>query len=281
MGDVLYDKKLEPFTRENFHEFLQKEYAAENLNFWLHVERFRQKYIPDYFTTFQVPKIQAISDSEPSGILGYAKYINETFVKPGAEDEINIKSLKRDTITESVAKYSSDDDVDPHLFDEAQEEIAQLIDKDNFPRFKKANLTTNLNDSVANYRIAMFFVMFALNVVVVYLMVIFSVPQPYAILSFFPWFGTFDYLVSGYRKICFIKALYGVRMLELIPWYSWRLGGACNLQLLDEYTIKRFRREAKLQIAFTAFLALIAMTICTLLPNIMALFTPTVLDGTM
>jgi len=109
-----------------FHQFLQNEYSSENLEFWLAVEAFREKY--------EQQKENEDSDApskNPEDVHGYAERIAKKYVEP---EIVNLgKKNKRAILKDLTAKKLT-----PESFEGAQKEIKKLMEQDSFQRFKKS-----------------------------------------------------------------------------------------------------------------------------------------------
>ena len=53
LEEVLYDTREAPLSRESLRQFLEKEQAQENLDFWLEVETFKQDALGEHAFNLQ------------------------------------------------------------------------------------------------------------------------------------------------------------------------------------------------------------------------------------
>ncbi|CAK9108494.1 cAMP-dependent protein kinase regulatory subunit (PKA regulatory subunit) [Durusdinium trenchii] len=105
---------------ELFAQHLANEYTLEHLEFWKEVERFRK--------------------GEEG--LSHEKIIGN-FIGEGAKTPVNISATQIQNVLSATPS--------PSMFDEAQEEIFNLMKRDNFERFKKTTLFVELMDAIQCY----------------------------------------------------------------------------------------------------------------------------------
>eukprot|EP00753_Platysulcus_tardus_P000959 PLAT10801.1.p1 GENE.PLAT10801.1~~PLAT10801.1.p1 ORF type:complete len:649 (-),score=285.24 PLAT10801.1:53-1999(-) len=97
-----------------FEDFLASEFSSENVLFWKAVEVYRESSLEERHT------------------MGVSIYV--TFIDDGGDLQINISAPQRAAIADSVALGTSA----PSMFDEAQEEITVLMERDPYPRFLRS-----------------------------------------------------------------------------------------------------------------------------------------------
>lgn len=103
--------------------FLQKQYAAENLHFYLEVESFRQKYNSEAEITTR----DLINDADKI----YQKYIHDA-----TASQINIPDNVRRKITALWEDtYRFPNGVNQWVFNEAQATVLELMFTDKLPAF--------------------------------------------------------------------------------------------------------------------------------------------------
>lgn len=101
--------------------FLQQEHSAENLEFWLAVEKFRK-----------------IAQNKNDALLEEAERIFTTHIcLESATAEISLDMKTRANIEKSL------DDVTRQIFDEAQKQVWASLERDNYPRFVQSELYTD------------------------------------------------------------------------------------------------------------------------------------------
>ncbi|XP_035829034.1 regulator of G-protein signaling 10-like [Aplysia californica] len=116
---VHVDKLLQdPVGVEVFSEFLRKEFSEENILFWKACEQYRQ----------------LTSDSERNAEAGV---IYGRFLSPTADDPVNVDGVARS----HTRTFLDNPTVD--MFDVAQKQIYQLMRRDSYVRFVKADLYKN------------------------------------------------------------------------------------------------------------------------------------------
>lgn len=93
-----------------FHAFLRTEFSDENIEFWLACEEFK-------------------STTSPNDLRWKAEKIYEEFIQPTASREINVDQQIREKIKKCLK------DPSPSCFDEAQQHVFTLMERDSCPRF--------------------------------------------------------------------------------------------------------------------------------------------------
>ena len=107
LGSLLCDDK----GQEVFEEQLRKEYSDENLSFWQAARA---------YTELELPEDRAAE----------AREIYETYIKDGAERQVNLPSGLQKSVTQGIEA------AEETLFDAAAEEIFRLMERDTFKRFR-------------------------------------------------------------------------------------------------------------------------------------------------
>mmetsp|Transcript_3277 Transcript_3277/g.6674 ORF Transcript_3277/g.6674 Transcript_3277/m.6674 type:complete len:659 (+) Transcript_3277:197-2173(+) len=125
---VLLDHKR---SREAFVEHLQHEHGSENLKFYELVKHFEKNFV-------------YMSDDEA---LSSAEKIVDDFIKPDAEDCVNLPSKIAEVIIEAVKVHDLHDDT----FSKAKEEIYNLMNRDLYQRFKNSEAFDNLMKRLHTY----------------------------------------------------------------------------------------------------------------------------------
>lgn len=103
----------------SFRDFLEKEHAGENLDFYVAVTAFVAEY-PELKKEERVAK---------------AKHIFLTFCAEYADRQIN---LPHNIMLELDSSIHKDEDITRNIFDAALSDITLLMEKDNFTRFKSS-----------------------------------------------------------------------------------------------------------------------------------------------
>ncbi|KAL1498482.1 hypothetical protein AB1Y20_013807 [Prymnesium parvum] len=103
--------------QQRMEEQLAKEYSEENINFWKAVQSYREL--------------------GPAERAAEAKVIINTYVKNGAECQVN---LPAELVSRTLADVdATQDEPAADVFDEAQTEIFKLMERDTFSRFRADN----------------------------------------------------------------------------------------------------------------------------------------------
>lgn len=133
MGHIL----KHPDARKTFLTYCEKEYAQENLDFWLSVKRLEAietKTLPsDVLEVLQLNVID-VQARRVKLLSEMCEKIFNRFVKEGAVNEINISSDCREQITNKIqqGEYTYD------MFLPAKVEVFRLLEADNFARYKES-----------------------------------------------------------------------------------------------------------------------------------------------
>ncbi|XP_028313670.1 regulator of G-protein signaling 3-like isoform X3 [Gouania willdenowi] len=104
-----------------FRYFLRSEFSEENLDFWLAVEGFKQ--------------------TRPLKMEAHGQRIYREFISADAPRQVNVDSFVRESTNQSVRHG-----VGPTSFDQAQEQVFNLMMSDSYPRFLKSHLYTTLTN---------------------------------------------------------------------------------------------------------------------------------------
>eukprot|EP00948_MAST-09A_sp_MAST-9A-sp1_P001290 g1290.t1 len=122
-----------PVGLDFFKKNLEQEYSDENVNFWEQVQIYRKLYE---------------TEKKVEEALTLAKEIRATYVEEGSPKPINIPHKMRDAL---LKKLDDETAYDALIFDDAQDEIYQLMNHDNFARFRKSPLFADLLEAVGAY----------------------------------------------------------------------------------------------------------------------------------
>lgn len=131
-----------------FHHFLQNEYSSENLEFYIAIEAYKEKY------EAQLTKRTEAKKRPHEDLQGYAENIYRLYIESTADKMVNLKGKNKKRISKDIKNGT----LTPGSFKGAQEEIKKLMDQDSFQRFKKSAqfrdflYETNSYVNVANLR---------------------------------------------------------------------------------------------------------------------------------
>ena len=109
----------EPWRRETFLNFLQTEMNDENFFFFEEIEAFKAM-IGQSKAKSPPENLLLLPSSVRTDEKVYASTLVDTFVKEGAEHQVNISADQRIAIIESISKGGKNEVI---LFEEAQKEI--------------------------------------------------------------------------------------------------------------------------------------------------------------
>lgn len=131
-----------------FKNYLKRNLAEENVDFWSAIEEFRKSGDIDGDVeqpSDDNPTSSSSTTTNKSRMLERANEIYDTFCSEGASRQVNLPCSIRTKI-ESILKNSDNPDDDdnenqkqlnPNLFNDAQSEIYKLLVRDNYARFRR------------------------------------------------------------------------------------------------------------------------------------------------
>ena len=118
-------KKFDPNCSSSietiFHSMLFLSISVENIRFWCVVSDFHKAV-----DILRAPTCEDKSEHDETDIRTFAEEIFDTYVRPGAEMEINISSDQRMKIKEQLTNSAT---IDKGVFDSAQREIYALMSR--------------------------------------------------------------------------------------------------------------------------------------------------------
>ncbi len=104
-----------------FKSYLKRNLAEENLDFWITTKEFKEN---------------SLLHSDKMKVLQQAKAIYELYCKEGAKYQVNLPCTIRTGI-EKLLEKQEESEINKHFFDKAQNEIYDLMVRDNYARFKR------------------------------------------------------------------------------------------------------------------------------------------------
>ncbi|XP_067303508.1 regulator of G-protein signaling 20 [Pseudorasbora parva] len=107
----------------HFRQFLKSEFSEENLNFWLLCEDLKKE------------------TNKPT-VEQTVKQIYEDYVSVLSPKEVSLDSRVREVINRNMQEPSS------CTFDEAQQQIFMLMQRDSYPRFMSSSMYTDLRQNL-------------------------------------------------------------------------------------------------------------------------------------
>jgi len=134
-----------PKSKEVFVKHCEKEYASENVEFWLSVKKFRS--LESQLNQAFLSK-EAKAATRKKLLEKYGKLIYEKFVANNSNQMINIDSQER---SELIKAFESGK-LDFSMFNRAQQEIYALMQTDNYSRFKESITFHKLLSSLNLYK---------------------------------------------------------------------------------------------------------------------------------
>jgi len=177
---------LHPVGQQLFHDFLCSEYSQESVDFWKDAERFRSVFTSSNRISTQAQgssvrtnggsSVRSEKSNPLASILGQSKKdslraeesspqilrrkslrqanmeqealkIYEKYIAESSPNWVNISGTVRREISEKV----KNSDIDEKIFQTAQEEIYELMEKDPFQRFKGSECFGKLLETVGAY----------------------------------------------------------------------------------------------------------------------------------
>ncbi|MCJ8731732.1 hypothetical protein PDJAM_G00202820 [Pangasius djambal] len=118
-----------PNGRANFRQFLKSEFSEENLLFWLACEELKK-------------------ETNRTVVEQTVKQIYEDFVSVLSPREVSLDSRAREVISKNMMDPSS------QTFDEAQQQIYTLMQRDSYPRYMSSSVYADLIASLETAKTA-------------------------------------------------------------------------------------------------------------------------------
>ena len=126
-----------------FKSYLQQSHADENLDFWLRIKSFEEKYIDLEAKLNNASEMgnengeDGIDDHDPNeDIWNEAKDIFVTFCDEFAQNQVNIPATMRIGLKTAIFEREDGSKLPFELFESAKKEIYRIMARDSFPRFK-------------------------------------------------------------------------------------------------------------------------------------------------
>eukprot|EP00510_Aplanochytrium_minuta_P009468 CAMPEP_0184055810 /NCGR_PEP_ID=MMETSP0956-20121227/7391_1 /TAXON_ID=627963 /ORGANISM="Aplanochytrium sp, Strain PBS07" /LENGTH=566 /DNA_ID=CAMNT_0026349691 /DNA_START=70 /DNA_END=1771 /DNA_ORIENTATION=- len=139
-----------PTAREAFLKHCEKEYAEENVDFWLAVrelEDIKNRVVKKSVLKALGVDVPAVKAEKIRLLKEKVERISNKFIIDDAKEMVNMSSEVRDKILEKMDK----NDYDWDMFSEASKEVYNMVQADNFTRFKCSEDFETLLDSIGRY----------------------------------------------------------------------------------------------------------------------------------
>eukprot|EP00937_MAST-01D_sp_MAST-1D-sp2_P002009 g2009.t1 len=133
-----------PIGRQYFKQQLEQEFSQENIDFWLRTEEF---YSVHRFGNRLRSLSVAHKDEVAEELADSAREIFAHFVSEDAPHQINIRSATRKQLAKDVKARR----FDAGMFRAAQTEIYEMMQADNYARFKGSELFTRFLHEIGAY----------------------------------------------------------------------------------------------------------------------------------
>ena len=117
-SESLYHLLSDPNGVEMFLSFLKKEHSAENIQFWIECQKYKN------LSADQLPD--------------YARHIYKEYLSGSAQYQVNIDSSRLKEIETGLDKPNA------WTFDKVEQDIFLLMKRDSYPRFLKSQMYLNL-----------------------------------------------------------------------------------------------------------------------------------------
>ncbi|KAF4089409.1 hypothetical protein AMELA_G00066000 [Ameiurus melas] len=118
-----------PNGRSNFRHFLKSEFSEENLLFWLACEELKK-------------------ETNRTVVEQTVRQIYEDYVSVLSPREVSLDSRAREVISKNMLDPSS------QTFDEAQQQIYTLMQRDSYPRYMSSSIYADLIESLESTKTA-------------------------------------------------------------------------------------------------------------------------------
>lgn len=137
---------MKSFTFSQINSSCSICHSVENIQFWCAVNEYHKVIDLELAQRSKV----GLDLQEENKFRLFAKHINDTYIKNGADLQINISATLSQAIQEQL--YSSEIKLDRNIFDKAQQEIYSLMSRDSYPRFLASKYNSKLPTQVLRQR---------------------------------------------------------------------------------------------------------------------------------
>ena len=208
------DRDVEPWLPKTFLNFLKTEVNEENFIFFEEIEALK------VLTGKTVPLIPTddlllLPSSVRTSPEIYSKSLAESFVKEGAEHQVNISDNQRSEILERLTE-SNFNSIE-QAFEGAQKEVKLLMQRDSWPRFLKKVTRENVSIAIQKARLKEAIFHTLVSLIASVLMLTLHAPRYYLILTIIPNFLAVQSYRAYRRKFCPILAMRAQRGEPLGP----------------------------------------------------------------
>lgn len=142
---------LHPLGRSFFLKHIEKEFAQENLDFWRDVddlERLNKRTLSaQAIKTLGINPVTYAKEHAEKVQHG-AQLLFKQYIIDDAPEQINLEDKTRRVILQRFAKGS----IDQRIFHQAKDDIYNLMERDNFSRFKKSPLFQEMLSELGTYK---------------------------------------------------------------------------------------------------------------------------------
>ena len=136
--------------QEYFSKHVAKEFAKENIEFWVAVEKLesilRRRVRKSVLGALKV-STEEVTASKKKMLENQANEIYNTFIAPDAPKQVNLKS----EVVADIKKKVDEGKYDYRMFNDAKKEVFTLMSKDSFARFQTSDAYKDLMKKVGVY----------------------------------------------------------------------------------------------------------------------------------
>jgi len=233
---VLRGLRKSPLSQKDFQEFLDQHLSGELSRFFVEAEKHETR------AEEKVPQAIAL-----------AREITDHYIKPNAEEEINISDQDRKKIVRKLQENEKEAGLDPTLFRAAKKEVVKLLSQDKFRKFLDRQMNTNINEKeVRRRRIAgysLLIVSFAIVGLLMWIQTIAAYPfnlRWWRLIVYPVLIWGVALILSARAHVCAGLASKCVRMRENETWYSVFFSRQDNTQTVqDELVMNRLLAKAQ------------------------------------
>jgi len=243
---LLIGRTAHPVTKAEFRAALRVEASEENLDFVEAIQKLRLKF----------------SESDAAMVV-------EQFLKPGSDLEVNISAKARQQVLDA-------DPLTIEVFQQAEQEVKELLSTDSFPRFLDSLSRTNLAERNAKWRMCVGLIFLFLGVAMSLAMIVMTIfevvpvlaPRWWRILAFPMWLQGFTLYIQGKRRICPVLAARSVQMLrqEGFSWLNLVTQKTPAFIVKEDFVRLRLQQKAIRAVLTGVLLAFLATALIVILP---------------
>lgn len=147
----LADVLKHPRGRASFLNHCKQEYAKENVDFWQDVsmmENLKRRRVRKSVLVAMQVSVENVKQQKASLLAKRASKIFSKYLEENSPEQVNLPAHVRDAL---IKRYD-ENDLSWDMFEEARESIYELIEADNFQRYKMSEAFQELIGQIGTYK---------------------------------------------------------------------------------------------------------------------------------